>query len=162
LNTREKSNKFNYFNKRKLAREMALQAVYQWQVSTTPPIDIYRQFEEDNNMAKVDSIYFKSLLMGVTAKTQEIDSFISPLLDRLLNRLDHIERAILRIGCYELMENSDVPYKVVINEGVEIAKIFGAQDSHKYINGILDKLSSKFRLEEIKAFRNSHKHTADA
>ncbi len=139
---------------RRKAREMALQALYQWQMAGESVTEIEVQFRANNDMSKVDEGYFRELLQGIARSASQIDSSIAPLLDRSLEQLDPVERAALRIGCYELMERHDVPYRVVINEGIELAKRFGGQDSHKYINGILDKLAPRLRAAEVKEFRN--------
>ena len=135
-------------SKRRHARQMALQALYQWQMNETPTDEIESQFLANNDMTQVDSQYFHILLHNIPRQFTELDLTITPFLDRPLARLDPIERAILRIGCYELLYQKEVPYRVVINESIELSKCFGAQDSHRYINGILDKLVSQLRHEE--------------
>lgn len=137
-------------SKRRHARQMALQALYQWQLNETPTDEIESQFLANNDMSQVDSLYFHILLHSIPRQFSELDLTITPFLDRPLARLDPIERAILRIGCYELLYQKEVPYRVVINESIELSKCFGAQDSHRYINGILDKLVSQLRYEEYK------------
>lgn len=140
---------------RRKAREMALQALYQWQMIGGESVaEIEVQFRANNDMSRVDENYFCELLQGIARSARQIDTSIAPLLDRSLEQLDPVERAALRIGCYELMERRDVPYRVVINEGIELARLFGGQDSHKYINGILDKLAPRLRAAEVKEFRN--------
>jgi N utilization substance protein B len=126
---------------RSAARLRALQALYQWQLSGQDIDLILQQFLDEEDMNKVDIPYFKRLLHGIHQEVRQLDITFSKFLDRGLNQIDPIELAILRIGCYELKQCPDIPFKVVINEGVELAKQFGAEMSHKYINGILDKIA---------------------
>ena len=132
---------------------MAVQALYSWQIADQPLSDIEAQFRTDNDFAKVDGDYFHELLTGVPRNLTELDESLSIVLDRPVKDVDPIELAILRIGVYELSKRIDVPYKVVINEGIEMAKIFGATDGHKYVNGILDKLAPRLRSVEVNAAR---------
>lgn len=133
---------------------MVLQALYQWQIGGESVTEIEVQFRANNDMSKIDDGYFHELLHGIVRSASKIDTELASLLDRSLEQLDPVERAALRIGCFELMERIDVPYRVVINEGIELAKCFGGQDSHKYINGILDKLAPRLRAVEVKEYRN--------
>ncbi len=135
-------------SERRKARSLALQALYQWQIADSPLSTIEAEFRADNSVgkkAKVDWEFFHALLNGVHKNVVEIDAKISPLLDRKIASLDPIELALLRMGTYELTDRIDVPYKVVINESVELAKTFGATDSYKYVNGILDRAAKLFR-----------------
>lgn len=144
---------------RSLARQRALQALYQWELTGQSLGDIEKQFmeidvdreEDDPQMKGVESGYFSELLHGIPAMLTELDALTAPLLDRPITQLDPIERVILRIGSFELKQRIDIPYRVVINESVELAKLFGAEQGHKYVNGILDKLSQSLRATEIKA-----------
>ncbi|MEH6466859.1 MAG: transcription antitermination factor NusB, partial [Porticoccus sp.] len=113
------------------------------------------EFFADNNMSKVDTDFFRELLHGIPKKLDEIDGIYELHLDRKLGDLDPISRALLRMGTYELSFRIDVPYKVVINEAVNLAKKFGPTDAHKYINGILDKVAMATRAVEVKANRKS-------
>jgi N utilization substance protein B len=140
---------------RSASRSFALQALYQWQLNHGPVNEIEAQFAIEQDLASCDKLYFRELLQGVTRKVKELDGHFEPFLDRPLSELDAIELATLRIGAYELVERLDVPYRVAINEGVELAKAFGATESHKYVNGILDKLAQRVRRDEIAARRNS-------
>ncbi len=127
---------------RTLARQRALQALYQWRIGAQSLTLIEEQFfqEEDmQDMQGVDVPYFQQLLHKIPQQAKVLDEQLQPLLDRPLQQLDPIEHAILHIGLYELLFALNVPWKVVINEAVELAKMFGAEQSHKYINGILDK-----------------------
>ena len=134
---------------RRKARRFAVQAIYQWQLAGANLAAIEAEFRTDNDMSKVDLEYFHDILHGVPREKSELDKKIEPLLDRRLDELTPVELAILRLGAYEMVHRIDVPYKVVINESVELAKTFGATDGHKYVNGILDKLAQRDRMVEI-------------
>ena len=135
---------------RRKARRFAVQAIYQWQLAGANLAAIEAEFRTDNDMSKVDLEYFHDILHGVPREKSELDKKIEPLLDRRLDELTPVELAILRLGAYEMVHRIDVPYKVVINESVELAKTFGATDGHKYVNGILDKLAQRDRMVEIR------------
>lgn len=133
---------------RRQARRLALQALYQWQMAGASLASVETQFREDNDMQKVDQAYFHEILHAVPAQISTLDELVTPHLDRPLAELTPIELNILRMGAYELRHRKDVPYKVVINEGVDLAKSFGATDGHKYVNGVLDKLARQLRAGE--------------
>ncbi len=135
------------------ARRRAVQAIYQWQLTQDDIKEIEQYFFDEQDMKKTDKEYFSELLGGVANGVSELDGVIAPLLDRPMNELDPVEKAILRLGTYELMHRIDIPYRVVINESVELAKSFGAEDGFKYINSILDKLSYAHRKVEVEARR---------
>jgi transcription antitermination protein NusB len=137
---------------RRKARRFALQAVYQWQLSRNDLADIELQFLTDNDMKKVDRLYFHELLHGIPARLTELDASLQPALDRPLAEVSQVEKAILRIGAFELLARPDVPWRVIINEGIELAKVFGADDSFKYVNGVLDKVARRLRTEEVRGF----------
>ena len=133
------------------ARQNAVQALYQWFITNKNVDEIIAEFENDKHkLAKTDINYFKSLLRGTITNHQKLDLRIINLLDRSVDELDTIERAILHIGCYELEYHDDIPWRSVVNESVELAKIFGAENSYKYINGILDKVAKELRYNETK------------
>lgn len=147
---------------RHAARELAVQGLYQWQINPRSISAVEAEFRsqaadddmpEHENwvmvMGKADLAMFHSLLHGVAAEAATLDKTFEPLLDRKLEELDVIEHAILRLGTFELMRRPEVPYRVVINEAVDLTKAFGAEDSHKYINSILDKLAVKLRSVEV-------------
>lgn len=136
---------------RKRARRLALQALYQWQLSGLDLNKIEQQFLQEQDLRRADVGYFSELLHKVPACLDEIDKELLPHLDRGIEEVDPIERALLRLGVYELKFKMEVPYKVVINEGVNLAKTFGSADSYKFINGILDKVARKLRTVELKA-----------
>lgn len=138
-------------NPRSRARRAALQALYQWQMTAQAPQKIAEQFREDKSWKRIDEALFTSLLDGVPACTGELDKVIEPILDRPVAQVDPIERAILRMGAFELTRRKDIPWRVVINECVELAREFGAEQSHKYVNGVLDKLARRTHDAEIQA-----------
>ena len=133
---------------RRKARHFGLQALYQWTLSDASLVDIDAEFRVDNDFRHTDGEYFQALLRGVMEDVESLEALFSPLLDRALDDLDPIERNLLRMGTFELKERIDVPSKVVINEAVSLAKKFGATESHRYINGILDKVASELRTVE--------------
>ncbi|KDN10495.1 MAG: transcription antitermination factor NusB [Gilliamella sp.] len=133
-------------NPRRRARECAVQAIYSWQVSRNDLADVETSFIAEQDMKGVDSKYFRELLNGVAKNTAELDDKMTPYLtERSVDELGQIELAILRIALYELMKRQDVPYKVVINEAIDLTKTFGAADSHKFVNGVLDKIAPTIR-----------------
>ena len=136
---------------RRKARHYGMQALYQWTMAGAALSDIEAEFRTEYDFSHVDLEYFQALLHGVPAQVDELESVFEPLLDRKLSDLDPIERTLLRMGTFELRERLDVPYKVVINEAVALAKKFGATDSHKYINGVLDKAARELREAEVAA-----------
>jgi len=135
--------------KRHQARRLALQALYQWQVTGDDIGDISSQFVAENDSDKYDIDYFRDLFQGVPTHLDELDRELQSLIDRNIERVDLVERAALRLGVYELLHHPEVPFRVVINESVELAKIFGADKGHRYVNGVLDKVSQKVRAVEV-------------
>ncbi len=133
------------------ARQCAVQAIYQWQMAGSELSQIEKTFLEEERLKGAQKNYFTEILKGVPKQLVSIDEALSEFVDRPVEKIDPVERAILRISVYELINRLDTPYKVVINEGVNLAKHFGADGSHKYINGILDKVSQVKRASEIKA-----------
>jgi N utilization substance protein B len=134
---------------RRKSRELAVQAVYSWQMSNNAVEKIELSIVTSNDMQNVDTEYFLELLRAVVKDCADLDKKIKPYLGRLPEELDPVEKAILRIAAYELISRLDVPYKVVINEAIELAKSFGAEDSHKFINGVLDKAIKTLRKDEL-------------
>lgn len=149
-----KRKKVSNTEKRRNARNFVLQALYSQQLSHNPTNEVEAHFRVDNDMSDTDVPLFSELLQGINAHKSELDSMYSVYLDRTVDELDPVEISVLRIGAYELIHRIEVPYRVAINESVELAKIFGATESHKYVNGVLDKLAQKVRAIEIKATRN--------
>lgn len=126
---------------RRRARECAVQALYSWAVSGNNAEQVELAFVMDQDLDGVDKTYFRKIFRQTVSNIETIDFTIEPYIDRGFDELDPIEKAILRLAVYELRFELDVPYKVVINEAIEVAKVFGADDSHKYINGVLDKIA---------------------
>lgn len=134
------------------SRRSIVQAYYQWQIAKQPIKEIIREFEADRGeLKKADREYFTSVLLGMTRDSRYLDELLTPYLDRPVTELDPVERAILHLGCYELHSCPEIPWRSVINESVELARMFGAEQSHKYINGILDRLAQDLRSVEISA-----------
>lgn len=132
---------------RRMARQLVMQALYQWLLSGQDPLDIKKQFHEDNGK-RVDWEYFDELFPEITKQYDTLLKHLQDHLDREARSLDPVEQSILLLGCYELASRIDVPYRVVINECVELAKSYGATDGHKYVNGVLDKLVPTLRAAE--------------
>ncbi|MFO1493613.1 MAG: transcription antitermination factor NusB [Lysobacterales bacterium] len=139
------------FPERARARRRALQALYQWQIGGGPMRRIIEQFNEEQDMAIVDGGYFVDLLNGVETHLEALDAALAPCLDRRLDEVDVIERATLRLAAFELLHRLDIPYRVVINEAVELAKDFGAEGGHSYVNGVLDRLARNTRSAEVRS-----------
>ena len=128
-----------------------MQALYQWQMTGQTAQEVLLWFEEDADIARADGQYFRELLHKVTENVQHIDVLLSGHLDRKVESIDPVERALLRMACYELMERLDVPHRVVINESIDLAKKFGAEQSYRFVNGVLDKLAPQLRAQEYRA-----------
>lgn len=132
------------------ARRFAMQALYQWDLSGTDLPLIRKQFLVNEDFSKADQPYFMELLTALPKQTDVIDRHITDLIDRPFEQLNPVERAILRIAVYELLERIDVPYRVVINEAVQLAKKFGAEQGHAFVNGVLDKAAGVLRAGEYR------------
>ena len=130
---------------RRRARECAVQALYSWAVSQNSPEIVELNFMTEQDMKGVDTPYFRKLFRQTVENVETVERTMQGYLDRGLAELDPIEKAILRLAVYELQFEADVPYKVVINDAIEVAKVFGADESHKYINGVLDKIAPVVR-----------------
>ncbi len=135
-------------SRRKKARRYAVQGIYQWHLSGHPIKEIEQQFLESIKSNKVDIEYFQTILVNTLGSVHQLDELIVPILDRDIEEINPVELAILRLACYELKERLDIPYKVVINEALELTKTFGAAEGHKFVNGILDKLARQLRASE--------------
>jgi transcription antitermination protein NusB len=133
---------------RSIARKLAMQALYQWQLAQQSVAEIKQQYLESEEAAGVDEEHFSELISQCIAQQAQITGALAPYLDRPLDQLDPVESAILMIGMYELRERLDIPYRVVINEAVDLCKRFGATDAHKYINAVLDRASREIRAAE--------------
>jgi N utilization substance protein B len=138
---------------RRRSREFALQSLYQWRVGKNQAEDIARQTAEAEGFAKADREYFARLFHGTIASAASLETELAPLLDRRAQELAPIELAILLLGAFELKNVPEVPYRVVINEAVELAKTYGGTDGHKYVNAVLDKLAQRLRVAERTAER---------
>lgn len=136
-------------NRRK-SRELVLKAVYRGMINAGEIKQIILDAQDDPEYIKADDAYFKHLLEGVTGKINELDQKIATFIDRKLEELSPVEHAILRIASFELMFDMSIPYRVAINEGVELAKLYGGVDGHKYINGVLDKVAANVRPQEFR------------
>jgi N utilization substance protein B len=133
---------------RRRSREFALQGLYQWQLAKTDPAAIVRQLGEARGFEKIDSDYFAQLLHGVIRNEAALEGTIAPCLDRPPSELAPVERGILLLAAHELQHELDVPYRVIINEAVELAKAYGGTDGYKFVNGVLDKLAARLRAAE--------------
>ncbi|WP_410344117.1 transcription antitermination factor NusB [Thioalkalivibrio sp.] len=140
---------------RQAARRRAMQALYSWQLTHNHPKDILASFREDEEHANADAEYFREILMGVTTKAAALDALLEPVIGRPLVQLDPIEHALLWVGVWELSERMEVPYRVAINEAVGLAKKYGAEQSHRFINGVLDTLARQLRSAERAAPRRT-------
>lgn len=133
------------------ARRAAVQALYQWQLTGQSPGDIESHFVLGHDMDEFDKEYFHVLLHEIPLHKSELDDHILPYLDRKISEVDPVELACLRLGAYEIEFHPEIPYKVVLNEAVELAKTFGAEHGHKYVNAVLDKVAQKLRPHEPRA-----------
>lgn len=131
------------------ARELALQAIFQWQFTFDAPESLEKQFKSATKSKKIDFAYFTTLVHGIIAQQKTLDTHIHPFLDRDLKEINPIELATLRLATYELINSLEIPYKVIINEALELEKNFGSADGFKYVNAILDKVAQKIRPIEI-------------
>jgi len=138
-------------NARTRARRLALQGLYEWQLSSNKPSDIEIQYLVEKDTANVDVAYFRELLTRVPVLVEELDASIAALLSRPLEEVDPVERTALRLGAYELLHHPEVPYRVIINESVELVKMFGAEQGYRFVNGILDRLATEQRSVEVSA-----------
>ena len=138
----------NTHHARQWSRRLVMQALYQWQMTGQDLREIEHQFLDDENMHKSDFAYFHELLHRVPACLDELDAHLNEYLDRTISKVDPVERAILRNACYELKYRRDVPQKVVINEAVKLAKKFGAEQSYRFVNGVLDRVMKDLRMAQ--------------
>jgi N utilization substance protein B len=138
---------------RSRARRRALQAVYAWQLSSSPVERVIEQFRDEQDMEVADLEYFEALVRGVVQHSEELDAVLAKYIDRSMGQVDPIERAVLRIAGFELAHRVDVPYRVVINEAIETTKRFGAEQGHTYVNGVLDRAAAEWRAAEMQGGR---------
>jgi N utilization substance protein B len=135
------------------AREFALQGLYQWLLNNEPASTVVNNIRSAHGFEKADGEYFAGLLHGAISQSVELREAIEPVIDRSFGELSPIEHAVLLLGAFELKNNQEIPYRVVINEAVELTKSFGGIDGHKYVNGVLDRLAGTLRPDEIAADR---------
>ena len=135
---------------RSRSRRRALQAIYAWQINGANERDLIAQFAHEQAHEIADLEYFEDLVRGVMQHEAALDAGLLPHLDRKVSEVDPVERAVMRIAAYEFKHRVDVPYRVVINEGIELAKVYGATDGHKFVNGVLDKLAPRLRAAEVR------------
>ena len=133
------------------ARRRALQAIYAWQISGGTTQQVIAQFAHEQAHEVADLEYFEDLVRGVLGERAGLDQALAPFLDRGVEEVDAIERGVLRLAAYELLHRPDVPYRVVLNEAIEIAKRFGSEHGHTYVNGVLDHASAQWRAVEVQA-----------
>ena len=138
---------------RSLSRRLAMQALYQWQMTGQTFSELRHQFATEEEYADVDPDYFVALLQGVLEDAPALDTRLGEMIDRPVAQLDPVEHAVLLLGVHELQHRLDVPYRVVINENVELAKKFGATEGHKFINAVLDRAARALRADEQAAAR---------
>ncbi|MEE4297881.1 MAG: transcription antitermination factor NusB [Pseudomonadales bacterium] len=134
--------------RRQRARHCAIQALYHAQMNPLPPVELVAQFRADNEFEDVDDAYFSEGVLAVMRRAEELDADFAPFADRRPDEMDPVERAILRLAIWELKERADVPWRVVIDQAVMLAKRFGATESHRFVNGVLDKAARRLRAAE--------------
>ncbi|MDP1636421.1 MAG: transcription antitermination factor NusB [Gallionellaceae bacterium] len=138
-------------SQRHRARELAMQGVYEWRLSGKSASLIEQATREEKSLGRYDTEFFGQLLHGAITQHEALGAQIAPLLDRKLEELSPVEYSVLVLGAFELVQHPEIPYRVVINEAVELAKTFGGSDGHKFVNGVLDKLAAQVRVSEVKA-----------
>ncbi len=145
------ANKHSSIRGRVRARRCAVQALYQWQLAGQNPKDILSEFIAERELIKVDMDYFRQLTIEIPAHVEELKKHLGTVVEKKIEELDPVEFSVLMIGSYELAHCPEIPWRVVVNEGIELAKMFGATDSYKFINGSLDKLARDLRKTEIES-----------
>lgn len=133
---------------RSLARRCVVQALYQWQLSGESPAEVVRQFEQERGLGRADKEYFFELFNQVCERVDELSAALIPFLDRPIDELDPVERSVLWFGAQELQQHLEIPYRVVINEAVDQARLFGGEDGYKFVNAVLDKMAAQVRAVE--------------
>ena len=134
---------------RRRSRELALQGIYQWRLTNDDQEQIEKQIRAEKGMGRYDAEFFSKLLRGVLTQHTDIEAIVTLHLDRTLDELSPVEFSVLLIGAYELIHHPEIPYRVIINEAVELAKTFGGTDGHKFVNGVLDKVAAQVRAVEV-------------
>lgn len=136
---------------RHLARRAAVQALYQWDMTGQSRLDIEKNFLADDSLKKSDNEYFHELVREIPRQAGELDNNLNPYIDRDIKQVDPVEKAVLRLAAYELLHHAEIPYRVVLNEAIELARTFGSENSYRFVNGILDKMGADFRSVEASA-----------
>lgn len=136
---------------RRRARELALQGIYQWRLTGADLAQVEKQMRDDKTLGNYDAKFFSALLRGVLMQHADLAAAVAPHLDRPLDELSPVEFSVLLLAAYELQQHPEIPYRVIINEAVELAKTFGGTDGHKFVNGVLDKLAAQVRAAEVAA-----------
>jgi N utilization substance protein B len=139
------------FEPRKRARRRALQAIYQWQITGQEAAEILGQFRAAQDLSLIDEEYFERLLHGVTADKENLDEALQPFMDRPMEQVDLMERVVLGIGAWELLNCPELPFRVVLDESVDLARRFGSEQGHSYVNAVLDKAARVWRADEVGA-----------
>ncbi|MCK5359416.1 MAG: transcription antitermination factor NusB [Gammaproteobacteria bacterium] len=136
---------------RHLARRAVVQALYQWELTQQSRLDIEKHFLTDDSQKKSDTEYFHELIREIPRLVEELDTNLSPFIDRSISLVDPIERAVLRLAAYEMLYHPEIPYRVVLNEAIELSKTFGSDNGYRFVNGILDKMGAEIRSVEAAA-----------
>jgi len=136
---------------RRRARELAVQGIYQWRMSGADLAQVEKQMREEKKLGNYDAKFFSMLLRGVLTQHADLEAAVAPHLDRPLAELSPVEYSVLLLATYELLQHPETPYKVIINEAVDLAKTYGGTDGHKFVNGVLDKLAALVRAVEVTA-----------
>jgi len=137
------------FEPRKRARRRALQAIYQWQITGQEAAEILSQFRAAQDLSKIDEEHFEKLLHGVTADKENLDEALQPFMDRPMEQVDLMERVVLGIGAWELLNCPELPFRVVLDESVDLARRFGSEQGHSYVNAVLDKAARVWLADEV-------------
>ena len=136
------------------SRRFVMQAIYQWQMTGDSITDIKQQFFDENNFSVIDSAYFSELVSGIASSISEIDPLLEKYMTRLIESVDPVERSILRLATYEFIHRLDVPYRVVLNEAISITKEYCAENSHTFVNAVLDKVAKEVRHIEVQSVKS--------
>ncbi len=136
---------------RHLARRAVVQALYQWEMTQQSRLDIEKHFLADDSLKKSDTDYFHELIREIPRLVEELDTNLAPYIDRSITQVDPIERAVLRLATYEMLHHPEIPYRVVLNEAIELSRTFGSDNGYRFVNGILDKMGAEIRSVEAAA-----------
>ncbi len=136
---------------RHLSRRAAVQALYQWDMTQQSRLEIEKYFLSDESLKKSDTEYFHELIREIPRLVEELDTNLSPYIDRSLTLVDPVERAVLRLAAYEMLHHPEIPYRVVLNEAIELSRTFGSDNGYRFVNGILDKMGAEIRSVEAAA-----------